>query len=127
MLLFWWQKTFPAKKGDRNIDTVIDSGITDHCFADVNVFTKYKKFEILLVRRIAEKGTNFSIAGQETVRMTIKVEDGKKMNLIFQDILYTSELCSNLISILKICNMSLNVVFSINDVVARLDNRHTAI
>jgi len=101
--------------------------MTDYCFADVNIFTKYKKFEILLVRRTAEERKNFSIAEQETVRMTMEVGDEKEMDLTFQDVLYTSELCSNLILISNICNMSLNVVFSTNDVVARLDDGHIAI
>ena len=59
--------------------------------------------------------------------MTIEIKDKKEIDLILQDILYTPELHSNLISILKICNMSINVVFGTNNVVARLDDEYTAI
>lgn len=53
----------PAKEGNENIDIVIDSRVTNDYFANVNTFTEYKKFEILLVGRIVEKRINFSIAG----------------------------------------------------------------
>lgn len=63
----------------KNIDIVIDSRVTNDYFANVNTFTEYKKFEILLVGRIVEKRINFSIAGWGTIRMTIEVEDGKEI------------------------------------------------
>ena len=59
--------------------------------------------------------------------MTIEIKDKKEIDLILQDILYTPGLHSNLISILRICNMSINVVFGTNNVVARLDDEYTAI
>ena len=105
---------------------MIDFEMTNYCFADVNVFTKYEKFEIPLVEKTVEKRTNFSIAEQGTVRMTIEVENGKKIDLTLQDILHTSELCPDLILILKIY-MSLNMIFSTNNVVVRLDDRYIVI
>jgi len=59
--------------------------------------------------------------------MTIEVEDGKEIGLTLQYVLHTPGLYSNLISIPKIYNMGLNVVFDTNDVVTRLDNRCTVI
>jgi len=52
-----------AKERDKNINIVIDSGVTNYCVANVNAFTEYKKFETLLVGRIVKKRINFSIAG----------------------------------------------------------------
>jgi len=52
-----------TKEKDGKVNTVIDPRVTNYCFADVNAFTKYEKFEILLVERTAENGTKFSIAG----------------------------------------------------------------
>jgi len=30
-----------VKKGDGNVDIVIDSRATDHCFTNINAFTEY--------------------------------------------------------------------------------------
>jgi len=46
-----------------SIATVIDSGATDHCFADFSAFTEYKKFKAPLIGRTAKKGTSFMITG----------------------------------------------------------------
>lgn len=55
-------KKIPVKKKNRNIDTVINSEETNHCFTDVNIFTEYEKFETLLIEIIVKKETKFSIA-----------------------------------------------------------------
>jgi len=55
-------KKISVKKKNKNIDIVINSEETNHCFADVNIFTEYEKFEILLIEIIVKKETNFSIA-----------------------------------------------------------------
>jgi len=51
-----------VKKGDGNVDIVIDSRATDHYFTNINAFTEYQKFEISLVEKVREKGINFLIA-----------------------------------------------------------------
>jgi len=91
------------------IATVIDLGATDHCFVDFLAFTKYKKFNASLTGRTAEKVTSFTITDQGTVKMAIEVESGRVVNLTLWDVLYTPELHSNLNSILKICELGLDV------------------
>ena len=39
---------------------VTDSRATNNCFTNINTFTEYKKFKILLVEKVTEKGINFS-------------------------------------------------------------------
>jgi len=51
-----------AKNKNRNINIVIDSEATNYYFININIFTEYEKFKILLIKRIVKKKTNFSIA-----------------------------------------------------------------
>ena len=51
-----------AKNKNRNINIVIDSEATNYCFININTFTEYEKFSILLIKRTVKKKTNFSIA-----------------------------------------------------------------
>jgi len=92
-----------------SIATVIDSEATDYCFADFSAFTEYDKFDAPLTGRTAEKGTSFMITGQGTVKMDIKVENGRVVDLTLQNVLYILGLHSNLISILKVCSLGLDV------------------
>jgi len=41
------------------VGTIVDLRAIDHCFADIDMFEEYKKFETLLTRKIAEKRTSF--------------------------------------------------------------------
>jgi len=109
------------------IAMVIDSGVTDHCFADFLAFTEYEKFNIPLTGRTAEKGTSFMITGQETVKMAIKVENGRVIDLTFWNILHTPELHSNLILIPKVCGLGLDVQFGEKEVVVKFSSGCTAI
>jgi len=51
------------ERGGDSLDTVIDSGATDHCFADISMFTEYERFSSSLARKIVEKEMNFMIVG----------------------------------------------------------------
>ena len=110
-----------------SIATVIDSGVTDHCFADFLAFTEYEKFNVPLTGRTAEKGTSFMITGQGTVKMAIKVENGRVIDLTLWNVLYTPELHSNLILIPKVCGLGLDVQFGEKEVVVKFSGRCTAI
>ena len=109
------------------IATVIDSGATDHCFADFLAFTEYKKFDAPLTGRTAEKGISFTITGQGTVKMAIEVKNERVVDLTLQNVLHTPELHSNLILIPKVCGLGLDVQFGEKEVVAKFSDGHTAI
>ena len=51
------------KRGGDGLDTMIDSGATNHCFADIGMFTEYERFSSSLARKIVEKEMNFMIVG----------------------------------------------------------------
>ena len=87
---------------------MIDLDITDHCFIDCADFVKYEEFQISLVSRIVEKRTDFEIMGQKIIKLVVKVTDGRIIDLTLHNILHMLGLYSNLISIPKICSLSLN-------------------
>jgi len=51
------------ERGGDGLDTVIDSGATNHCFADIGMFTEYERFSLSLAGNIVEKEMNFMIVG----------------------------------------------------------------
>ena len=83
----------------------MDSDTTDYCFIDHINFVKYKKFQISLVDKIAEKRTNFEIVRQQVIRLVVEVTNGRIINLTLYDILHMPGLYSNLILIPKICGL----------------------
>jgi len=54
--------------------------------------------------------------------MTIEVENRRMIDLTLYNVLHTLGLHSNLISILKICNLGLEVHFRTDDIIAKFDN-----
>ena len=98
--------------GNNNVsdaEIVINYRAIDYCFANIGVFVEYRKFIILLIKRKAEKEISFMIAGQKTVKIMIEIKDKKESTLHFKNVLHTLGLYSNLISILKTCNLGLGV------------------
>ena len=91
------------------------------------MFTEYKRFSLPLAGKTVKKEINFIIAGQGTVKMTIEVENGRMIDLTLHNTLHTPDFHSNLISILKICNLGLQVYFETDDIVAKFDNGRVAI
>ena len=97
---------------------MIDSGVTDHYFIDCADFVEYKKFQISLISRTAENGTDFEIVGQETIRLVVEVTDERIIDLTLYNILHMPSLYSNLILISKICSLGLTITFSKNNIMA---------
>ena len=80
-----------------------------------------------LVSKIAEKGTSFEIIEYETIKLVVKVANRKIINLTLHNVLYIPSLHFNLISILKICRLSLAMIFSKNNIVISFSNKRIAI
>lgn len=110
----------------KNIVIVMNLEVTDYYFVDFLVFTEYKKFDTFLTKRTANK-MNFIMVGWNIVRMAIKVGNKRVVDLALQNVLYTLDLYSNFISILKVCELDLDVQFGKNNVVAKFNNEHTTI
>lgn len=110
----------------KNIVIVMNLEVTDYYFVDFLVFTEYKKFDTFLTKRTANK-MNFIMVGWNIVRIAIEVGNKRVVDLTLQNVLYTLDLYSNLISILKVCGLDLDVQFGKNNVVAKFNNEHTTI
>ena len=110
-----------------SLNTVIDSGTTNHCFVDISMFTKYKRFSSPLAKKTIEKKMSFMIARQRTVKIKIEIQKRRIINLNLHNVLYTLGLHFNLISILKTCNLGLEVYFGTDNIVAKFDDNQVVI
>jgi len=90
--------------------TLIDSGASDHCFADKSMFLSYTPFERPSEGLSAGKGSVFSIVGKENVKFQVYI-NGKTRNIILKDVLYTPGLRSNLILVPKLERKGTGVIF----------------
>jgi len=90
--------------------TLIDSGTSDHCFADKSMFLSYTPFERPSEGLSAGKGSVFSIVGKGNVKFQTHI-NGKTRNIIFKDVLHTPGLRSNLILVPKLERKGTGVIF----------------
>jgi len=81
--------------------TLIDSGTSDHCFADKSLFTTYKALEQPLVGLSANKGAMFSIIGKGNIEIITDIKDIRR-KVKFENMLHIPEMRSNLISLLRL-------------------------
>ncbi|KAF9444570.1 hypothetical protein P691DRAFT_615329, partial [Macrolepiota fuliginosa MF-IS2] len=77
------------------VTTVIDSGVTDHCFVQCKDFTSYTPYHTILSGQAAGKENSFTIAGKGSVGLLMK-SGGQLVSLTLNNILHTPDLCSNL-------------------------------
>jgi len=109
------------------VRTIMDSEVINHCFADINMFKKYEKFETLLTGKMVEKGTSFGIVEKSIIKMVIKIGEENVIDLILQNMLHTPGLYPNLIFIPKICGLRLDIVFGVDNVIVRFKIRRIVI
>jgi len=69
------------------MNTVIDSGATDHCFVRGDIFADYVTFTKLISGRTAGRGTTFEIASHSTIRMQIEVNK-REVDLVLRNVLH---------------------------------------
>ena len=100
---------------------------TDHCFVKHANFIEYKKFQISMTSKTAEKRASFEIARYEIMKIVAEMVNGRIINLTLCDILHILDLHSSLISIPNICRLSLAITFGDNKVIASLSDNRTAI
>jgi len=84
-----------------DILTLLDSGASDHYFADLSLFTSYTPFNQPLPGLTAEKGLMFNVIGKGNVEFQTNIS-GVKRTITFDDVLYTPGFRSNLISMSKL-------------------------
>ena len=90
--------------------TLIDSGASDHCFADKSIFSSYTPLVNPSEGLSAGEGSVFSIIGKEDVKFQTYI-NGRVRNIILEDVLHTPKLRSNLISVSKLKKKGTGVIF----------------
>ena len=94
----------------QNRPILIDSGVSNHCFADKSMFSSYIPFEKPSEGLSAGEGLVFSIVGKGDVKFQTYM-NGKTRNIILEDVLHTPGLRSNLISVSKLEEKGAGVIF----------------
>jgi len=93
-----------------DILTFINSGATDHCFADRSLFVSYDTLSKPSFGMSAGKDSTFDIIGKGKVEFQTSV-DGKTQTVSIEGVLHTPNLRSNLISVLQLGTKDVDVFF----------------
>ena len=93
-----------------DILTFIDSGATDHCFADRSLFVSYNTLSKPSFGMSAGKDSTFDIIGKGKVEFQTSV-DGKTRTVSIKGVLHTPNLRSNLISVSQLGTKGVDVFF----------------
>ena len=105
-----------------DISMLLDSGASDHCFANIILFTSYIPFKQLSPRLTAEKGLIFNIEGKGNIELQTNV-NGKRKTITFEKALYTPRFKSNLISMARLSIKGAEAYFKDNKAVIRTKNK----
>ena len=74
-----------------NIPTLIDSGASDHCFAERSMFISYTPLDVAATRLSAGKDSTFGIIGRGTVGF-VSIVNGQQKKITLDDALHTLDL-----------------------------------
>jgi len=66
------------------ISTLLDSGTSNHCFANLSLFTSYTPFEQPLSGLTAEEGLTFDVVGRGNVKLQTNV-NGQRRTIILNN------------------------------------------
>jgi len=110
----------PINKSD--IPTLLNSGASDHCFANITLFTSYIPFEQPLPGLTAEKGLTFNVEGKGNIELQTYI-NGERRTITFENALYTPGFRSNLILIARLSIKEAEVYFKDNKSIIRTKNR----
>lgn len=101
--------------------TLLDSGASDHCFADRNLFSSYTLLNKPVIGLGAGQDSTFQIVGTGSVIFE-SITDGKTRKITLDKALHTPNLRSNLISISKLGEKGASISFSEKSTVITLEN-----
>ena len=96
-------------------------------FVNLTNLIKYKKFQISMTDKIAEKGIIFEITRYRIVKIVVEIVNRRIIDLTLHNILHIPNLHSNLISISKIYRLGLAIIFGEDKVIVSLSNNRIAI
>jgi len=104
-----------------DIPTLLDSDVSDYCFADILLFTSYTPFERPSPELTAKEGLIFNVIGKGNVKIQINV-NGDRRTITFDNALYTPGFRSNLISMARLSVKGAEVYFKDNKTMIRTKN-----
>jgi len=103
------------------IPTLLDSGTSDHYFADLLLFTSYTPFEQPSPGLTAEERLIFNVVGKGSVELQTNI-NRQKRTITFNNILYTPGFRSNLISVARLSTKGAEAHFKNNKAVIKTKN-----
>jgi hypothetical protein len=92
------------------VSTLLDLGVSDHCFVNKNTFTKYQAISLPQKGNLAGKDSTFTIDGTGTAEL-LTIIDNILLRIMMSDALHTPQLRSNLILVAKLVTKGLTMSF----------------
>ena len=96
------------------ICTLIDSGASDYCFANKSLFISYSPLNQNISGLSAGINSTFNILGRGTVKFKMRVERTLR-SITLDNVIYTPDLWSNLISVSRLLEKGADAIFLITD------------
>jgi len=93
---------------------LIDFGASDHCFANKSFFISYSPLNQDISGLSTGINSTFNILGRETVKFKTRVE-GILRFITLDNAMYILDLQSNLISVSRLLEKGVDVIFSVTD------------
>jgi len=100
------------------VPTLLDSGTSNHCFANLSLFTSYTPFERPLSGLTAKEGLTFDMVGRGNVKLQTNV-NRQRRTITLDNALYTPGFRSNLILVAKLSTKGAEACFKDNKAVIR--------
>jgi hypothetical protein len=99
-----------AMFNSKPIITLLDSGASNHCFTEMELFTTYRQVDPPRTGHSAGKDSTFTIEGSGTVELSME-DQGAITKVLLANLLHTPHLRSNLISVSKLVSKGASVSF----------------
>ena len=105
-----------------NILMLLDSGASDHYFANLSLFTSYTSFNQPLSGLTAKRGLTFKVIKKGNIKFQTNI-NGVKRTITIDDVLYTPGFRSDLISMSKLSIKGVEATFKGNKTIIKTQNR----
>ena len=98
----------------QTIHTLINSGTSDHYFANKSLFISYSPLNQNISGLSASINSTFNILGRGTIKFKTRIE-GTLRSITLNNMMYTPDLWSNLISVSRLLEKGADAIFSVTD------------
>jgi len=101
---------------------LLDSGASDHYFANLSLFTSYTSFNQLLSGLTAKRELTFKVIRKGNIKFQTNI-NGVKRTITINDVLYIPSFRSDLISMSKLSIKGVKATFKGNKTIIKTQNR----